>query len=94
MTIVQTKTTTTHHFPPNISSCSEKQTNHLHHQFSVYDEPMCVCVHLHHMYDLRVPSGGDKVQAEVDACVVEGDQLSLDLQLFLKISLKLLVNVV
>ena len=38
--------------------------------------------------------GGDEVEAEVDASIVVGDKLSLDLQLFLDIGLELLVDVI
>ena len=43
---------------------------------------------------LRVPSGGDEVEAGMDTGVVEVDQVSLDLQLLLEVRLKLPVDVV
>jgi len=36
---------------------------------------------------------GDEVETEVDASVVESDQLSLDLQLLLEVGLELLIDV-
>ena len=41
----------------------------------------------------RMACWGDEVETEVDAGIVEGDQLSLDLQLLLEVGLELLVDV-
>lgn len=42
---------------------------------------------------LRVSSWSNKVEAHVDACVVEMDEVSPDLQLLCQVLLKLLVDV-
>lgn len=40
-----------------------------------------------------MPGGGDEVEASMYSSVVEGDQISLDLELLREVSLKLLVDV-
>ena len=45
-------------------------------------------------YGLRVSSRDYKVEAGMDSSVVEVDEVSLNLQFFLKIGLKLMVDVI
>ncbi len=44
-------------------------------------------------YDSRVARGRDEVEADVDPGVVEGDKITLDLELLLQEVLKLVVDV-
>ena len=52
-------------------------------------------LHAHQVNGLEsVPVGGDEVEAHVDPWVMEGGEISLDLQLLLQVALKLRIDVI